>query len=45
MPYGPEIGAPIPEFRLRDQRGEVQALETLRGPRGLVVLFHRSADW
>lgn len=45
MPSGPEVGALIPEFRLRDQHGAFQTFETLRGPDGLVILVHRSADW
>lgn len=45
MPYGPEIGTRIPEVRARDQHGAWQTLETIRGPRGAVVLFIRSADW
>ncbi len=45
MQYGPEIGTGIPEFRARDQHGKIQTLETLRGPRGAVIVFVRSADW
>ncbi len=45
MSYGPDIGTSVPEFRLPDQHGEVQTLESLRGSNGLVILFHRSADW
>jgi len=42
---GPEVGQKIPSFEVRDQFGKVQTLETLRGPKGLVLLFIRSADW
>ncbi len=45
MSYGPEIGTRIPEFRAPDQHGQVRTFETLRGPRGLVIVFIRSADW
>jgi peroxiredoxin len=30
---------------LLDQFGQTQTLETLRGPKGTVLLFYRSADW
>jgi len=42
---GPEVGTKIPTFRLIDQHGREQTLETLRGPNGLVLAFVRSADW
>ena len=42
---GPEVGTAIPEFTARDQNGELRDLESLRGPTGLLILFHRSADW
>ncbi len=42
---GPEVGETIPAFSLPDQNGKMRDLESLRGPNGLVVLFHRSADW
>ena len=31
--------------RVNDQFGHVQNLETLKGPKGTVLLFFRSADW
>ena len=42
---GPEIGQKIPAFETHDQNGKVQTLATLRGPKGLVLFFVRSADW
>ena len=42
---GPAIGARIPVFEVVDQNGRRQTFETLRGPKGLVLLFVRSADW
>ena len=42
---GPELGEPIPRFEALDQHGESRSLEDLTGPNGLLLLFHRSADW
>jgi len=42
---GPAVGEKIPEFEAIDQSGRRQTFETLRGPNGLLLLFHRSADW
>lgn len=42
---GPVVGAKIPAFEARDQQGRVQTFDTLKGPKGLVLLFVRSADW
>lgn len=42
---GPAVGARIPAFEARDQQGRVQTFDTLKGPKGLVLLFVRSADW
>ena len=42
---GPEVGQKIPAFEAADQNGKLQTLETLRGAKGLVLLFIRSADW
>jgi hypothetical protein len=38
-------GARIPDFRLPDQNGKVQTLESIRGPKGAMLVFYRSADW
>lgn len=42
---GPEPGQPLPEFSLPDQYGVPRSLENLTGPNGLLLVFHRSADW
>ncbi|MBS1828108.1 MAG: hypothetical protein JST93_22555 [Acidobacteria bacterium] len=42
---GPKPGAKFPAFSLPDQHGNAQTLESLRGPKGLMLVFHRSADW
>ena len=42
---GPQVGERVPDFRLPDQNGEVQTLESIMGPNGALLLFHRSADW
>ncbi len=42
---GLQPGAKIPPFSLKDQDGNVQTLQSLAGPNGLLLLFNRSADW
>ena len=42
---GLEVGRKAPDFSARDQFGRRQTLETLKGPKGTVLLFFRSADW
>ena len=42
---GLRTGQKAPDFSVRDQFGQTQTLETLRGPKGTVLLFYRSADW
>lgn len=42
---GPAVGAKIPPFEAADQFGRRQTFESLRGPKGLALLFVRSADW
>lgn len=42
---GLPVGRKAPPFSLRDQFGHEQTLESLKGPRGTVLLFFRSADW
>jgi hypothetical protein len=42
---GPQAGSKVPGFSLPDQHGQVRALESLMGGRGLVLVFFRSADW
>ena len=42
---GLAVGQKAPAFSARDQFGAQQTLDTLRGPKGTVLLFFRSADW
>lgn len=42
---GPEVGARIPAFEAQDQNGKTQTFASLKGPKGLVLMFVRSADW
>jgi hypothetical protein len=42
---GPQVGEAVPDFKLTDQFGETQTLDSVSGPNGLMLLFHRSADW
>lgn len=44
-PIGLEIGQRAPAFEATDQSGRTQTNETLKGPKGTVLLFFRSADW
>jgi len=45
LPIGLEIGQQAPAFALMDQFGHEQSNKTLKGPKGTVLLFFRSADW
>lgn len=42
---GPEPGERIPAFSLPDHTGAARSLADLAGPKGLLLVFHRSADW
>jgi peroxiredoxin len=42
---GPQVGTRAPDFSLVDQRGQSRTLASLMGPKGLMLVFHRSADW
>jgi hypothetical protein len=42
---GPQIGERVPDFTLNDQQGRSHTLTSLLGPRGLMLVFFRSADW
>ncbi len=42
---GPNVGEPVPDFRLEDQNGKTQTLSSILGPKGALLVFHRSADW
>ena len=42
---GPAIGEKVPDFSLTDQHGKSWTLRELMGPKGLLLVFSRSADW
>lgn len=42
---GLAVGQKAPAFSLRDQFGRAHTLDSLKGAKGTVVLFFRSADW
>jgi hypothetical protein len=42
---GLSVGQKAPAFSARDQFGQEQRLETLKGPKGTLLLVFRSADW
>ena len=42
---GPQVGERVPDFSLPDQHGQIQTLDSIMGPNGIMLLFHRSADW
>jgi peroxiredoxin len=42
---GLDVGQKAPIFSARDQFGREQNLSSLKGPKGTVLLFFRSADW
>ena len=43
--YGPAIGETAPAINAIDQSGKPRDFASLRGPKGLWILFIRSADW
>jgi hypothetical protein len=45
MALGLAVGEKARSFSARDQFGQAQTLDTLKGPNGTVLLFFRSADW
>ena len=45
MRLGPQVGQTVPDFRLQDQHGKQWTRDSLMGPRGLMLVFSRSADW
>jgi hypothetical protein len=42
---GPAVGQPLPAFEAPDQDGTPRSFENLKGAKGLVLVFFRSADW
>ena len=45
MELGPRVGQALPSFEARDQTGRPRNFASLKGPKGLVLVFFRSADW
>ena len=45
MDLGPQVGETLPSFSLKDQNGDIQSFDSLKGENGLVLAFVRSADW
>ena len=41
---GPQVGIRVPDFALLDQKGQSRTLASLMGPKGLMLVFYRSAD-
>jgi hypothetical protein len=42
---GPQVGERVPDFTLTDQSGRQRTLQSIMGPRGVMLVFVRSADW
>jgi methionine sulfoxide reductase heme-binding subunit len=42
---GIKVGERIPSFKLGDQAGNLRDFNSVKGPKGVVLLFFRSADW
>ena len=42
---GPAVGSLIPHFEVTDSQGRKQTFDSVKGPKGLVLAFQRSADW
>lgn len=42
---GPQVGDRVPDFSLKDQNGKLWTLQSLMGPKGVMLVFIRSADW
>ena len=42
---GPQVGEAVPDFSLPDQNGRVRTRDSILGPNGAILLFHRSANW
>ncbi len=42
---GPQVGSPVPDFTLLDQKGQSRTLASIMGPKGLMLVFNRSAAW
>ncbi len=45
MTTGPAVGERLPDFTAIDQHGNKRTFDDLKGPKGLMLLVVRSADW
>jgi len=45
MTLGPQVGQTLPDFEAKDQNGRSWTRDALKGPKGLVLVLFRSADW
>ena len=42
---GPAVGSSVPDFSASDQAGQTRTLKSVMGPKGVMLVFYRSADW
>jgi hypothetical protein len=42
---GPQVGQRVADFSLKDQNGKIWTLQSITGPKGVMLVFIRSADW
>jgi hypothetical protein len=42
---GPAVGQQVRAFSLLDQQGHTQTLKSVSVPKGMMLVFFRSADW
>ena len=42
---GPAVGEKAPDFRLKDQYGQIRSLEGILESGSAALVFYRSADW
>lgn len=42
---GPHVGAMVPGWSATDQFGKPHTLASVMGPKGVMLVFFRSADW
>jgi len=43
--HGIPVGEKVPDFQLADQTGQNHDLKSVMGPKGVMLVFFRSADW
>jgi hypothetical protein len=42
---GPQVGARVADFTLKDHRGVDRSVRSVAGSKGTMLVFFRSADW